>query len=97
MTSNMVLWIYIVLLLVGGLMGYLKAGSKVSLVLSVAFAVLLGLCAAQVIRVPYLAEALLMALLIVFVVRFVKTRKLMPAGLMLLLTALALVLRYAVG
>ena len=36
-----VLWIYIVLLLVGGLIGFLKAKSKVSLITSAVFAALL--------------------------------------------------------
>ena len=34
MNPHTVLWIYIVLLLVGGLIGFLKAGSKVSLITS---------------------------------------------------------------
>ena len=43
--QNTVLWIYIVLLLVGGLIGFLKAKSQVSLVMSAAFAAALVLCA----------------------------------------------------
>ena len=47
-----VLWVYIVLLLVGGLIGYFKGKSQVSLVMSAAFAAVLVLCA-----VPNIFEA----------------------------------------
>ena len=89
-----VLWIYIVLLVIGGLIGFLKAKSKVSLIMSVAFAAALSLCAAGVIFQPYVADILLAALLVVFGLRLVKTRKFMPAGLMLVITVLVLVLRH---
>jgi uncharacterized membrane protein (UPF0136 family) len=91
-----VLWIYIVLLLAGGLIGFFKAGSKISLISSVAFAVALA-----VLAVPGIferkfahgaANVLLATLLVVFTLRLVKTKKFMPSGLMLVLTALMLVL-----
>ena len=91
-----VLWIYIVLLLAGGLIGFFKAKSKASLISSVAFAVLLA-----VLAVPGIferkfafgaANVLLAALLGVFTLRLVKTKKFMPSGLMLVLTAFILVL-----
>jgi uncharacterized membrane protein (UPF0136 family) len=90
--ANIILWIYIGLLLVGGFMGFVKAGSKVSLVSSAVFAVLLALCAAQVVPWRPAADVLLVLLLVVFVMRFVKTKKFMPAGLMIAFTAIALVL-----
>ena len=34
MNPNTILWIYIVLLVVGGLIGFLKAGSQVSIIMS---------------------------------------------------------------
>jgi len=95
--QNTVLWIYIVLLVVGGLIGYLKAGSKVSLYMSCGFAAALVLCA-----VPNfldanfrrnLAVVLMAVLLIVFAIRLAKTKKFMPAGLMLVITVVALALR----
>jgi uncharacterized membrane protein (UPF0136 family) len=94
MHPHTVLWIYIVLLVLGGLMGFLKAKSQVSLIMSVAFAAALSLCAAGVIFQPYVADILLAALLVVFGLRLVKTKKFMPAGLMLVITVLALVLRH---
>jgi uncharacterized membrane protein (UPF0136 family) len=97
MSPNTIVWIYIVLLMAGGLIGFLKAGSKVSLITSAAFAAALaltaipGLLGASLAR--GLATALMAALLVVFAVRFAKSRKFMPSGLMLVITLLALVLR----
>jgi uncharacterized membrane protein (UPF0136 family) len=94
MTPNKVLWVYIVLLVVGGLIGFLKARSKVSLIMSVAFAAALSLCAADIIFKAYVADFLLAALLVVFGMRLAKTRKFMPSGLMLTVTIVALALRH---
>jgi uncharacterized membrane protein (UPF0136 family) len=94
MNPHTVLWIYIVLLVVGGLIGFLKAKSQVSLIMSVAFAAALSLCAVGVIFQPYVADILLAALLVVFAMRLAKTRKFMPSGLMLAITGAALALRH---
>ena len=94
--AGTVLWIYIVLLLVGGLMGFLKAGSKVSLVSSSVFAAVLILTQTGIFKPSVsliLVNVLLAALLVVFAVRLAKTKKFMPGGLMLVLTILALALR----
>lgn len=95
--ADKVLWIYIVLLLVGGLIGFLKAGSKVSLISSSVFAALLVLTAVPgVFERKFalgLSNVLLAALLVVFAIRLAKTKKFMPSGLMLVLTILALALR----
>lgn len=94
---NTVLWIYIVLLVVGGLIGFLKAGSKVSLIMAVSFAAALVLTAIPNLfdlRFRHgLANVLMAVLLVVFAVRLAKTRKFMPAGMMLIATLIALVLR----
>ncbi len=94
MSPNKVLWIYIILLVVGGLIGFFKARSQVSLVMSVSFAAALSLCAAGIIFQPYVADILLAALLVVFAMRVVKTKKFMPAGMMLVITLVALALRH---
>jgi uncharacterized membrane protein (UPF0136 family) len=91
--ANAVLWVYIVLLVTGGLIGFLKAGSKASLTTSVGFAAALVFCALGVVFQRYVADILLAVLLVVFAIRLAKTRKFMPSGLMLLLTLVALVLR----
>jgi uncharacterized membrane protein (UPF0136 family) len=93
MKREIVLWVYIVLLVVGGMIGFFKAKSKVSLITSVVFAALLSLCAVRVVFQPYVAEILLAALLVVFGWRLAETKKFMPSGLMLILTLLALALR----
>src|SRR5882724_7649263 len=92
--ANLILWIYIVLLVVGGLIGFLKAKSRVSLIMSVTFAALLSLCAAHIVFQYYVADILLAALLVVFGIRLTKTKKFMPSGLMLILTLVALALRH---
>ncbi len=89
-TSVIVLWIYIALLLAGGLIGFIKAKSMISLVTSALFAALLALCATGVIRPFYIADILVGLLLVVFGVRFAKGRKFMPSGLMLGLSAAVL-------
>jgi len=94
MKPDLVLWIYIVLLIVGGMIGFLKAGSKISLILSAAFAAVLSLCAAHVVFQAYMADIVLAALLVVFGVRLAKTKKFMPSGLMLIITVVALALRH---
>lgn len=91
MTPTTVLWIYIILLVLGGMAGFLKAKSKVSLYTSIGFAAALSLPAAGI--VPFQAAIWLQAaLLIVFAIRLVKTKRFMPAGLMLVLTIVALAL-----
>jgi uncharacterized membrane protein (UPF0136 family) len=91
-----VLWVYIVLLLAGGLFGFFKAKSKVSLILSAAFAALLVLTTLRGVFQPAfardLANVILAALLLVFAIRLSKTKKFIPAGLMLVITIAALAL-----
>jgi uncharacterized membrane protein (UPF0136 family) len=92
--ANVVLWVYIVLLVVGGLMGFLKAKSQVSLIMSIGFAV--ALIITTVLQEPtarHLVNILMAALLIVFAIRLAKTKKFMPAGMMLVITIAALALR----
>jgi uncharacterized membrane protein (UPF0136 family) len=91
--ANTVLWIYIVLLVIGGLIGFLKAGSKMSLITSVSFAAILSMCAKGIIFQPQVADIILGILLVFFGWRLTKSKKFMPNGLMLVLSLVALVLR----
>lgn len=94
MTPTNVLWVYILLLVIGGLIGFLKAGSKASLVASLAFAAVLILCALKIINLNYSADLVLIVLLVFFGMRFAKGKKFMPAGLMTILTVVTLALRH---
>src|ERR1035438_4739606 len=89
-----VLWIYIVLLLAGGLIGFFKAKSKVSLITSAVFAALLILTTLRGVFQPGfalgLANVILVVLLLVFAVRLGKTKKFMPSGLILAATVAVL-------
>ena len=96
-SSSAVLWIYIVLLLIGGVMGFLKARSRVSLITSTVCAALLALTTLRSVFQPGfardLANVIMFVLLVVFAVRLAKTKKFMPGGLMLIATIAALALR----
>jgi uncharacterized membrane protein (UPF0136 family) len=89
-----VLWVYIVLLLAGGLTGFLKAKSKVSLITSAVFAALLILTTLRGVFQPGfalgLANVTLVVLLLVFAMRLGKTKKFMPSGLILVATVAVL-------
>jgi uncharacterized membrane protein (UPF0136 family) len=95
MSPSTILWIYIVFLLIGGVAGYAMARSKVSLISAAVFAVLLALCASNVLSQPAMVYVFLGLLLAVFGIRLAKTKKFMPSGLMVTATALTLVV-YAV-
>ncbi|MBI3850234.1 MAG: TMEM14 family protein [Verrucomicrobia bacterium] len=98
MNTNTILWIYIILLVAGGMVGYLKAGSKASILTSVIFAALLILCTIRGFLDPKfgntLADIILAVLLVFFGLRLSKSRKFMPNGMMLILTLATLALRH---
>lgn len=78
--------IYGVLSIVGGIIGYRQAGSKVSLISGIISGLLLLL---GVVLMPgaagfWLARMVSLVLVIVFVTRLIKTKKFMPAGLMVI-------------
>ena len=94
--ASTVLWVYIVLLLVGGLIGFFKAKSRVSLISSAVFAAVLVLTQTGIFKLSLsliLVNVILAVLLVVFALRLAKTKKFMPSGLMLVLTMLVLALR----
>ncbi|MSU36116.1 MAG: hypothetical protein EXS36_13640 [Pedosphaera sp.] len=82
---SIVLWIYAALMLAGGLMGFLKAGSRASLIAGGTCAVIAALTAAY--QLPNI-----LAVLCPFVVaammgrRFLGSKKFMPAGLTALIS-----------
>jgi uncharacterized membrane protein (UPF0136 family) len=91
MSPVTILWVYIVLLVLGGLMGFVKAKSKASIIASTAFAAVLSLFALDIL--PFRYHPIVLAVLLVFFgMRLAKSKKFMPNGLMVILTLLALVL-----
>jgi uncharacterized membrane protein (UPF0136 family) len=95
MSASTVLWVYAAFLILGGLIGFAVAKSKVSLITSVVFAVLLAMCAADIAFKPSVAYFLLGALVLVFSIRWSKTKKFMPSGMLAAVTVVTLV-AYAV-
>ena len=94
--ASVVLWVYIILLLVGGMIGFFKAKSRVSLISSSVFAAVLVLTQTGIFEpvvARNLVNILLAALLVVFAIRLAKTKKFMPSGMLLGLTILTLALR----
>lgn len=89
MNWQWIVWIYVGLLVAGGFIGFVKAGSKVSLIASVASAIPLALTAAGIL--PFVVAPVVLGLLVVqFIIRLTKTRKFMPSGMLLVITLLAL-------
>lgn len=89
--------LYGLLVLVGGVIGYVKAKSRASLVSGIGFGALLGLASSLVssgsVRVGAgLGVVLALALLGRFLPAFMKTKKVMPAGLVVALGAVVVVL-----
>jgi uncharacterized membrane protein (UPF0136 family) len=77
-------------------MGLLKAGSKASLIASVAFAVPLALAALGVFggaSAP-VAKCIVGFLLLFFGMKFARGRRFMPAGMMTILSVITLVLLF---
>ncbi len=94
-TAAIITLVYAVLVILGGVLGFVKAGSRPSLIGGLGGG--LGLLAAawgvghsQAWGLPA-ALALTLALLVFFTVRYVRTRAFMPGGLMAILSLAALV------
>ncbi len=86
MISTISTLLYGLLSIGGGVMGYRKAGSKVSLISGLVSGLLLLLGAGLMFQGNLigiqLAQVIVSLLIVVFLVRLIKTRKLMPAAVM---------------
>ena len=81
MNTTNVIWIYAGLIMAGGLMGFLKAKSKASLIMSTLCA--LPLVAVALGKLPLIVAQVDAGFLMVFFgQRFAGSKKFMPAGLM---------------
>ncbi len=94
--GQVVLIVYAVLMLAGGIAGFRSVGSKASLYSGVGSAVLLllgwGLSIASLAAGLWLGAIVTLLLCITFARRLAKTRKMMPAGMLLLVSVLVLIL-----
>ena len=85
--------IYGLLVLIGGIMGYVKAKSQVSLLSGVGSGIALLIAWFVAGNNPWLglglATLLGLVLFVVFVMRFLRTRSFMPAGLMMIFSLAA--------
>lgn len=89
---NVVLLVFTLLLEAGGFMGFIKAGSKASLIASSIFAAPLFLVAFGILP-AIVAEVVLGILAVFMAVKFAKSKKFMPSGLIAILAVVTLVAR----
>lgn len=86
--ATVMTFIYAILAIIGGIIGYQQAGSKPSLISGGITGVLLLIAGLGLVRAQlwalWLAIVVTLLLVVVFVIRLIKTRKLMPAGLMVI-------------
>ena len=86
--AQIVLLVYVILLFLGGLMGFIKAKSKASLIASSIFGAVLLLFVFNVL--PFKHHVWVLGFLAVFFgKRYVASRKFMPSGLMMFLSVAA--------
>ncbi|XP_053680101.1 transmembrane protein 14 homolog [Anopheles nili] len=86
--------IFAILIVIGGVIGYARAGSKISLCSGLLFGAGIGAGAwlnSLQTPFPFVQIVVLSLLIIVMMVRFYATRGFMPAGMVLLLTLCVMV------
>jgi uncharacterized membrane protein (UPF0136 family) len=94
--TNLYLYIYAALMIVGGVMGYKKAGSKASLYAGVLSGIFTLVATYMTQTNPALGYGLMTGISLILTFTFLKrlmaTKKFMPSGMLLILTIIAGVL-----
>jgi uncharacterized membrane protein (UPF0136 family) len=89
------IWVYGVMMMLGGAIGFMKVGSKASLISGVGFGLALLASGFGVWNGSYnsivVAVVIAALLVVVFAIRFAKTRRFMPAGMLAILSVVAVV------
>jgi uncharacterized membrane protein (UPF0136 family) len=90
------IWVYGALMILGGIMGFVKVRSKASLLSGVGLGLGLLACGYGVScgseNSLIVAVVIASLLLVLFAVRFTKTRRFMPAGMLAVLSLVAVVI-----
>lgn len=89
------IWVYGVIMILGGVMGYVKVGSKASLISGVGFGLVLLASGYGAWRGSEnsiaAADLIALLLLVLFAIRYAKKRRFMPAGMLAVLSLVAVV------
>ncbi len=92
---QVILLVYLILIAIGGIMGYTMAQSTISLVMGLVSALLLGIALWLSFSNPKLgfgiATVIALALGIFFTMRYMETGKMMPGGITMILSAITLI------
>ena len=92
--SKIFLAVYGVLMLLGGYMGYIKAGSKISLISGILSGILIFVGIYLSASNHQLGLGIIAAtsgvLILTFAIRFMKTKSFMPSGMLIILSLIAL-------
>ena|SRR5579872_722658 len=94
--ASLMLFIYAFLIFLGGIIGYIKAGSGMSLMMGLVFGTLLMICALAIYKRKIVGIWIALGLVIIldafFTYRFMKTQSFLPSGLFSLLSLVTLFL-----
>jgi uncharacterized membrane protein (UPF0136 family) len=89
-------WVYAAIMILGGIAGYVRVGSKASLLSGVGMGLALlasgyGVwCGSE--HSLVVAEVIALLLVVLFAVRYVKSRRFVPAGVLAILSLLAVII-----
>ena len=90
-----IVFIYGLLIGLGGFMGYIKGGSQISFFLGIAFGIPLLVCSYLILKAQILAQYIALVLTFcldaIFTYRFAKTLHFFPSGLLSLLSLAVLI------